>query len=86
MLTHNRQRHLDAFARRAVLATAAIATVAAAAPATQASAATPRTDPQASAAPAGSAVGPTLIGDTFNGATAIVTSPSPVSSTVTGAR
>jgi hypothetical protein len=65
--------------RRAALLTGVIAALALAAPVAGASADTP------SASAAGVANGPTLIGDTFNGGTALVTSPSPASGTVVGA-
>ena len=63
-----------------------IAALAIAAPVTGARASTPRAAVQTSAGPAGSATGPTLIGDTFNGGTVIVTSPSPASASVVGSR
>jgi hypothetical protein len=72
--------------RRAALATAAVTGLAIAAPATPASAATPRVAIQTSAGSPGTAIGPTLIGDTFNGGTVIVTSPSAAVGTVNTTR
>jgi hypothetical protein len=65
--------------RRAALLTGIIAALALAAPVAGAGAATP------SASPTAVANGPTLTADTFNGGTAIVTSPSSASGTVVGA-
>lgn len=65
--------------RRAALLTSVIAALAVAAPIAGASADTP------SASAAAVVNGPTLASDTFNGATAIVTSPEPVIATVVGA-
>jgi hypothetical protein len=76
-----------------------IAALAIAAPGTMASAATPHAVPAAAVASrpavnpaqghrvavrAADVIGPTLIGDVFNGGVAIVTSPSASSGTVTG--
>jgi hypothetical protein len=72
--------------RRAAVATAAVTALAIAAPLATASAATPRAVVQTPAGTAGSAVGPTLVGDTFNGATVIVTSPSSAIGTVNDSR
>jgi hypothetical protein len=71
--------------RRAVVATAAVTALAIAAPVAHASAAQP-TVIQTPPASAASVTGPTLIGDTFNGATVIVTSPSPAVGTVSDSR
>jgi hypothetical protein len=65
------------------LATAVITALAIAAPVAEASAATPPVPPPATASAA--ATGPTLVGDVFNGGTAIVTSPSSADGTVVGA-
>jgi hypothetical protein len=78
--THRRRSSIRS---RAALATAAITALAIAAPVAQASPVTPHAVAQTTAGSSGSATGPTLIGDTFNGATLIVTSPSPASGTVT---
>lgn len=64
------------------MATAVITALAIAAPVAEASAATPRAVVQTSAGSAGSVAGPTLSGDTFNGGTAVVTSPSSATATV----
>jgi hypothetical protein len=68
--------------RRHAAFASVIAALAIAAPVTGARASTPRAAVQTSAGPAGSATGPTLIGDTFNGGTVIVTSPSPATATI----
>jgi hypothetical protein len=81
MPTQPKHRPPSSIRRLAALATAAITALAIAAPVAQASAATPPVV-QASAGSAGSATGPTLSGDTFNGGTVIVTSPSPATGTV----
>ena len=84
MSTQRKDRLPSPIRRRAALATAVITALAIAAPVAGASAATPFAAVEPSAGPAGSANGPTLTGDTFNGATVIVTSPSPASGTVVG--
>jgi hypothetical protein len=70
--------------RRAALA-GAITALAIAAPVGAASAATPPTAPTPTSA-ADTATGPVLVGDVFNGNTAIVTSPSSAVATVVGGR
>ena len=80
--THRRRSSIRSCA---ALATAAITALAIAAPVAQATAATPRAIVQTPADSASCATGPTLIGDTFNGGTVIVTSPSPAAGTVTAA-
>jgi hypothetical protein len=68
--------------RRHAAFASVIAALAIVSPVTGASASTPRAAVQASPGPGGSAYGPTLIGDTFNGGAVIVTSPSPATATV----
>jgi hypothetical protein len=80
MSTQRKDRRPSPIRRRAGFATAVITALAIAAPVAEASAATPRAVP----APA-TVKGPTLIGDTFNGGLAIVTSPSSAVGTVVGA-
>jgi hypothetical protein len=75
MSTQRKNRRPGWIGRRAALATAVITALAIAAPGAEAS---------ASVARDAVAIGPTLIGDTFNGGTAIVTSPSPAVATVIG--
>jgi uncharacterized membrane protein len=71
MSTQRKYRRPSLTKTRAALATAVVTALAIAAPVAQASAATPRAvSPPASAA----AIGPTLIGDVFDGPTTIVTS------------
>jgi hypothetical protein len=84
MPTQPTHRRPSPIRRRAALATAAIAALAIAAPVAPASADTPLAVVQTSAGSAGSATGPTLIGDTFNGGTVVVTSPSSATGTVVG--
>jgi hypothetical protein len=74
MSTQRKDRRPNPIRRHAALATAVIAALAIAAPIAGASAATPA-----------DATGPTLVGDVFNGGTAIATSPSPAAATVIGA-
>jgi hypothetical protein len=74
MSTQRQARRPRPIRRRAAFATAVITALAIAAPVAGASAATP-----------GSATGPTLTSDVFNGGTAIVTSPSSAVGSVVGA-
>jgi uncharacterized membrane protein len=73
MFTQRTDRRSRPIRRRAAFATAVITALAIAAPVAGASAAEPA-----------SATGPTLAGDTFNGGTAIVTSPSSAVGSVVG--
>jgi hypothetical protein len=75
MFTQRKDQRPSWIGRRAALATGAIAALAIAAPGAEAS---------ASVARDAVATGPTLIGDVFNGGTAIVTSPSPAAGIVVG--
>lgn len=68
--------------RRAAWATAVVTALAVAAPVAQASAATPLAVVDTSGGQAASANAPTLAGDTFNGGTVVVTSPSSAVGTV----
>lgn len=77
-----KHRRPSSIRRRAALATAAITALAIAAPVAQAGAATPTAGLQTSASSAGSAIGPTLSGNAFNGGTVVVTSPSSATGTV----
>lgn len=76
-------RRRSSFRSRAALAAAAITALAIATPVAQATPATPRAIAQTPADSASSTTGPTLIGDTFNGGTVVVTSPSPATGNVT---
>jgi hypothetical protein len=82
MSTQHQPRRSRRIGRRAALAASAIAALAIAAPGAEASAAATLAVPPPAARE--SVVGPTLIGDVFNGSTVILTSPSPTARTIVG--
>jgi hypothetical protein len=100
MSTHAKPRHHGPMRTPVAVATVVITALAIAAPVAEASAATPYGVPLRASASltainlpasmvrsgdhAAVAIAPTLSGDVFNGATVIITSPSPVVGTVVG--